>query len=184
MHPSPEELAAARAQWQWCGQRRPSFAVIPGLGQVSVWDYPRPPQLASDAREVVVRWGGVEIARTRRAIRVLETADPPSFYLPCDDVAREYVQPASGSSYCEWKGPARYWSLVDSNCRLSRVAWSDPQPLAGAEALANCIAFYPAELECTVDGAPVTPQPGRFYGGWITPELAGPFKGEKGSEAW
>jgi hypothetical protein len=127
---------------------------------VSVWDYPRPPQLASDAREVVVRWSGVEVARTRRAVRVLETAHPPSVYLPWDDVAREYLQPAPGSSYCEWKGPARYWSLVDG------------------------IAFYPAELECTVDGAPVRPQPGRFYGGWITPELTGPFKGEVDSEAW
>ena len=184
MNPNPQELAAARAQWQWRGQRRPPFAVIPEPGQVSVWDFPRPPQLASDAREVVVRWRDVEVARTRRAVRVLETGHPPSFYLHWDDVAREYLQPAPGSSYCEWKGEARYWSLVDGNHRLPRVAWSYPQPLAGAEPLANCIAFYPAELECTVDGAPVTPQPGRFYGGWITPELTGPFKGEVGSEAW
>lgn len=184
MMPNPEELAAARAQWQWRGQGRPPFASIPAPGQVSVWDFPRPPQLSLDAREVIVRWAGVEVARTRRAVRVLETAHPPSFYLPWDDVAREYLQPAAGSSFCEWKGPARYWSLVDGNRRLPRVAWSYPQPLPGAEALADCVAFYPADLECTVGGAPVTPQPGRFYGGWITPELTGPFKGEMGSEAW
>jgi hypothetical protein len=94
------------------------------------------------------------------------------------------LQPAQGGSFCEWKGPAQYWSLVDGERRLPGVAWSYPQPLAGAEALAACVAFYPAALECTVDGAPVTAQPGGFYGGWITPELVGPFKGDPGSEGW
>ena len=183
MTPSPEELAAARAQWQWRGQRRPPFAAVPQPGQVSVWDFPRPPQLSFDAREVLVRWAGVEVARTRRAVRVLETAHPPSFYLPWDDVARAYFQPAPGSSFCEWKGPARYWSLVDGNRYLPRVAWSYPQPLAGAEALADCVALYPTDLECSVEGEPVTPQPGRFYGGWITPELTGPVQGRGGQRS-
>jgi uncharacterized protein (DUF427 family) len=133
---------------------------------------------------VVVTWGAIEVARTRRAVRVLETAHPPSFYLPWDDVARELFVAGAGESFCEWKGPARYWSLVDGGRRLPNVAWSYPQPLAGAEALANCVALYPAALECTVGGAKVTPQPGGFYGGWITPELVGPFKGEPGSSAW
>jgi uncharacterized protein (DUF427 family) len=177
-------LEAARAQWRWRGTGRPPFAREPSPGQQSVWDYPRPPILAPDSREIVIRWGRIEIARTRRAIRVLETAHPPSFYLPWDDVARDYLVPAPGSSLCEWKGPARYWSLVDGARSLPRVAWSYPQPLAGAEAIAHCVAFYPANLECRVGGAPVTPQPGRFYGGWVTPELAGPFKGEPGSEHW
>jgi uncharacterized protein (DUF427 family) len=149
-----------------------------------VWDFPRPPRLAPDSREVVVRWGGIEVARTRRAIRVLETAHPPSFYLPWDDVARHLFHESPGSSMCEWKGPARYWSLIDGERRLPAVAWSYPRPFAGAEALADCVALYPRNLDCRVDGAPVTPQPGGFYGGWITPELAGPFKGEPGSEAW
>ena len=180
----PDGVRAARDQWHWRGDQRPPFAAAPGPGQTSVWDHPRPPRLAPDTREVIVRWGDVEVARTRRAIRVLETAHPPSFYLPWDDVVRFLLQPAQGASFCEWKGPARYWTLVDGDRRLPAVAWSYPHPLAGAEALATCVAFYPADLQCSVDGAPVRPQPGGFYGGWITPELVGPFKGEPGSEGW
>jgi len=181
---TPTWLQAARDHWRWRGTDRPSFAVAPGPGQESVWDYPRPPVLAPDAREVVIRWGSREIARTQRAIRVLETAHPPSFYLPWDDVDRRLLQRASGSSLCEWKGPAQYWSLIDDGRELPHVAWSYPKPLAGAEALADCVAFYPSALACTVAGMTVLPQPGRFYGGWITPELVGPFKGEPGSAAW
>jgi uncharacterized protein (DUF427 family) len=180
----PPWIQAARNQWQWRGLGRPAFAHVPAAGQESVWDYPRPPRLATDAREVVVSWGGVEVARTRRAVRVLETAHPPSFYLPWDDVARELFVAGAGGSFCEWKGPARYWSLVDGGRCLPNVAWSYPQPLAGAEPLAHRVALYPAALECTVGGARVTPQPGGFYGGWITPELVGPFKGEPGSGGW
>jgi uncharacterized protein (DUF427 family) len=132
----------------------------------------------------VVRWGALEVARTTRAIRVLETAHPPSFYLPWEDVARHLLQQAPGASFCEWKGPARYWSLIEGDRRLPSVAWSYPQPLAGAEALASCVAFYASALDCHVDGARVTPQPGGFYGGWITAELVGPFKGEPGSGGW
>jgi uncharacterized protein (DUF427 family) len=149
-----------------------------------VWDYPRPPRLVPDAREVVIRWGDREVARTTRAIRALETSHPPSFYIPWDDVDRTLLQPAPGSSICEWKGPARYWSLVDGARRLGSVAWSYPEPLAGAESIAACVAFYARELDCTVGAARVRPQPGGFYGGWITPELVGPFKGEPGSGAW
>ena len=180
----PLEVRAARARWSWRGQGRPPFASAPGPEQFSVWDYPRPPCLVADTREVVIRWGDIEVARTVRAIRVLETSHPPSFYLPWDDVVRHHLQPASGSSFCEWKGTARYWSLVDSERRLSRAAWSYPQTLPGAEAIANCVAFYPSDLHCSVDGELARPQPGGFYGGWITPELTGPFKGEPGSEAW
>ena len=180
----PGWIRAAREHWQWQGRQRPSFAQVPGPGQESVWDYPRPPRLAPDARDVVVRWGDTEVGRTRRAVRVLETAHPPSFYLPWVDVDRRLFEAASGTSMCEWKGAARYWSLVDGERRLDLVAWSYPQPFAGAELLADCLAFYPSSLECRVDGALVTPQPGGFYGGWITPELAGPFKGAPGSAGW
>ena len=177
-------LAAARDQWRWRGATRPPFATPPGPGQVSVWDFPRPPRLELDAREVVVRWKGLEVARTSRALRLLETSHPPSFYLPLEDVAQHLLRPAPGTSLCEWKGPARYWSLVDGDRRLDRVAWSYPDPLAGAESLASRIAFYPAHLDCTVSGLPVLPQPGGFYGGWITPELVGPFKGDPGTSHW
>ena len=131
-----------------------------------------------------MRWGSREVARTRRAIRVLETAHPPSFYLPWDDVARDLLVPGSGSSFCEWKGRAQYWSLMDGTQRLVNVAWSYPAPEPRFASIQDTIAFYPSSLQCTVDGAPVTAQPGGFYGGWITPELAGPFKGESGSTGW
>ena len=184
----PDWLQAARDHWQWRGHARPPFAVVPQPGQTSVWDFPRPPRLVHDTREVVVRWGDTLVARTRRAVLVLETAHPPSFYLPWADVVPLLLTAAPGASTCEWKGPARYWSLTENNAQSARtlpgVAWSYPQPLAGAEALADCVAFYPAELDCTVDGAPVLAQPGGFYGGWITPELVGPFKGGPGSSGW
>lgn len=149
-----------------------------------MWDYPRPPRLVADSREVVIRWGDRQVARTTHAVRALETSHAPSFYIPWHDVDRTLLQPAPGSSTCEWKGPAHYWSLVDGARRLANVAWSYPEPLAGAESIAACVAFYARELDCTVGAARVTPQPGSFYGGWITPELVGPFKGEPGSGAW
>ncbi len=180
----PEWLKAARDQWHWQGRERPPFAVVPGPHQESVWDYPRPPAIVPDSREVTIQWGRIELARTRRSIRVLETAHPPCFYLPFADVRKEFLVAAEGSSFCEWKGPASYWSLIDGDRRLPRVAWSYPKPLPGAEAIADCVAFYPTELDCRVDGARVEPQPGGFYGGWITAELVGPFKGEPGSNGW
>ena len=180
----PDWLQAARDHWQWRGHARPPFAVVPQPGQTSVWDFPRPPHTVHDTREVVMRWGDTEVARTRQAVLVLETAHPPSFYLPWADVVQALLVAAPGGSTCEWKGPARYWSLVDGARTLPGVAWSYPKPMAGAEALADCVAFYPAALDCTVDGARVLPQPGGFYGGWITPELVGPFKGGPGSAGW
>ncbi len=180
----PDWASAARAGWRWRGQGRPAHAVAPGPGQVSVWDFPRPPLLASETREVRILWGDVEVACSTRALRVLETAHPPSIYLPWADVNRALLKAAGGGSYCEWKGPARYWSLDDGTQRLDGVAWSYPEPLLGAEPLADCVAFYPGPLTCSVGGAAVRAQPGGFYGGWITPELVGPFKGETGSEGW
>jgi uncharacterized protein (DUF427 family) len=181
---TPAGLEALRAQWNWRGQARPPFALVPGPDQVSVWDFPRPPKLATDAREVLIRWGRREVARTNRSVLVLETAHPPGFYIPWADVNRSLLSPCPGNSFCEWKGPASYWSLVDGEDRLDGIAWSYPQPFAGAEVLAECVAFYPAQLDCTVGGVRVKPQPGSFYGGWITPELVGPFKGEPGTAGW
>ena len=179
-----DDLAAARSHWHWRGQARPAFAAAPAATEESVWDYPRPPRLEVDSREVVVRWGTLEVARTTRAIRALETAHPPSFYIPLDDIAPGLLVRAEGTSLCEWKGPAHYWSLADGERRLSKVAWSYPRPLPGSERLRDAVAFYCHALDCRVGGAPVAPQPGGFYGGWITPELGGPYKGEPGSEGW
>lgn len=179
-----DRIAKARAQWRWRGEDRPPFADVPAPGQVSVWDFPRPPALVREAREIVVHWGPTLVARTYGAWAVRETAHPPTFYLPLADVERTLLHSAGGGSLCEWKGPAHYWDLIDGQRRLAKVAWSYPKPLAGAEVLAQCIAFYAHELQCSVGGKSVLAQPGGFYGGWITPDLAGPFKGDAGSNSW
>ena len=180
----PSWITQAREQWRWRGLDRPPFAITPGPHQESVWDYPRPPVLASDLREVVVTWGNLEIARSRRAIRVMETSHPPTFYIPHQDVRTQHLEDAGGGSFCEWKGPARYFDIVDGPRRLQRMCWSYPEPLEGAQVLAGAVAFYARELDCRVDGFAVVSQPGGFYGGWITPELTGPFKGSPGSNGW
>jgi len=179
-----DALTRARAQWRWRGTQRPPFADVPAPGQVSVWDFPRPPVLVREAREIVVHWGPTLVARTCGAWAVRETAHPPTFYLPLADVERTLLHSAGGGSLCEWKGLTHYWDLIDGQRRLAQVAWSYPKPLAGAEVLDQCIAFYAHELECRVGGESVRAQPGGFYGGWITPDLAGPFKGDAGSNSW
>jgi uncharacterized protein (DUF427 family) len=131
-----------------------------------------------------VRLGDLVIAETERSRRVLETASPPTFYLPPDDVNMGLLQRAAGSSRCEWKGEARYWSLAGGASGRQPVAWSYPQPLPGFEDIRGFLSFYPGRVECYVDGERVRPQPGLFYGGWITPEIVGPFKGQPGTEGW
>lgn len=151
----------------------------------SVWDYPRPPRLEPTLRHIVIRHAGYLVADTRDAYRVLETSHPPVYYLPPADVDRSLLVPASGSSYCEWKGMARYWDLVADEERLSRIAWSYPDPAPVFEAIRDHLAFYAGPLEaCLVDGEQVQPQPGGFYGGWITGDLKGPFKGGEGTLGW
>lgn len=170
--------------WPHDGSRRPAFAIEPGPGQESVWDYPRPPRLDPDAREVVIVAAGIEIARSRRAMRVLETASPPTFYLHPDDVLMQFLQPASGTSYCEWKGAAAYWSVRVPGAAFDRLAWSYPSPNDAFALIRDWIGFYPSPLACTVGAIRVQPQPGRFYAGWVTPEVVGPFKGAPGSTGW
>ena len=180
-----ERLARASAMWPHVGSKRPAFALPPGAGQESVWDYPRPPRLVPDSREVVILAGDTEIARSRRALRLLETASPPGFYLPAQDVRTALLRPAAGASQCEWKGQAAYWSVQPpSGDALDSVAWCYPQPLAPYGALAGHFGFYPQHLACFVGGVRVQSQPGRFYAGWITPEVVGPFKGAAGSGGW
>ncbi len=169
--------------WEFRGQQRPSFADVPGEGRESVWDYPRPPRVSPDARRVVVKAHGRVLADTVCAQRVLETASPPTFYVPSVDINTTLLTPTRGQSVCEWKGVARYWALRHGGDNQP-VAWDYPHPLPGYEMLVDHLAFYPGRVECYVDGERVQPQPGRFYGGWITAELAGPFKGEPGSEHW
>lgn len=180
----PPSARRARDGWEYWGQRRPDFAEPPEPGQESVWDYPRPPRIEPDERRVEVRGGDVLLADSRRALRVLETASPPTFYLPREDVELEYLEPSARSSLCEWKGRARYWSLRVGGRLIVDVAWDYPSPLAGYETIAGCLSFYPARVECRVEGRRVEPQPGGFYGGWVTPEIVGPFKGAPGTGWW
>ncbi|MET7387548.1 DUF427 domain-containing protein [Streptomyces sp. NPDC005529] len=151
----------------------------------SVWDYPRPPATRQDDRLVVVECAGVRVAESTRALRVLETSHPPVFYLPPDDVRTDLLRPTTERSWCEWKGPAAYWDLaVGSDVRPS-AAWSYPEPVHAYASLAGHFAFYPTRVDrCTVDGETVTAQEGDFYGGWITAEIRGPFKGAPGTLGW
>lgn len=168
--------------WKHRGQARPDFADEPGPGQESVWDYPRPPALDPDDRLVEVFHGETPIARSRRAIRVLETASPPSYYLPPEDVKRSLFVPVRQASFCEWKGAASYWALADDP--QNAVGWTYEQPSRRFRDIAGWFAFYPARLRCLVDGEIVRPQGGGFYGGWVTNELVGPWKGEGGTGGW
>ena len=159
--------------------------LAPGPGQESVWDYPRPPRLEPTPRRIRIVFAGETIADTRRAWRVLETSHPPVYYLPLDDIRREWLIAAPGSSFCEWKGGAVYWTLRVGGREARRVAWSYPAPMLGFAPIRDHLAFYAGPLdECTVDGEAVCPQPGGFYGGWITTAVLGPFKGEPGTDGW
>ncbi|NDD30455.1 MAG: DUF427 domain-containing protein [Proteobacteria bacterium] len=156
-----------------------------GPGQESVWDYPRPPRLEPDRRLVEVVFNGHVVARTTRALRLLETSHPPTWYIPPDDIDMSVIEVASGSSFCEWKGVATYHTVVVGSRRAERAAWSYASPAAPFEALADHLAFYVAAMDaCTVGGERARPQPGGFYGGWVTSDLAGPFKGEPGTWHW
>lgn len=146
-----------------------------------MWDYPRPPVVRDDSRWVEVRNGDRLVASTVHALRVCETASPPTFYLPSDDVRWDGLRPAAGQSFCEWKGQAAYWSLVDAE---APVAWSYAAPSPAFAALRDCVSFYPGRIECYVDGEKVRPQTGGFYGGWITSDVVGPFKGDAGTGHW
>lgn len=151
----------------------------------SVWDYPRPPRVEEAGEEVVVSLGGREICRTSAALRVLETAHPPAYYLPRVDFAADALRPTAGSSYCEYKGSAGYVDVVGGDVVAARAGWFYPDPAPGFEALRDHVALYAGRMErVTVDGEVVQPQPGDFYGGWITSRVAGPFKGSPGTAGW
>ena len=179
-----EELQRIRSGWTNTGRVRPDFAIEPQEDQESVWDYPRPPLLIPDPREVVVRIEGFEIARSQQSLRLLETASPPTFYLPPADVAVESLVAAAGTSFCEWKGAATYWNAERGDVYRTEGGWSYAEPFGEFTGLGGDFSFYPARAECFVDGERVRAQSGGFYGGWITDEVVGPFKGEPGTGGW
>ena len=170
--------------WEYTGRKRPPFAHEPAPGEESVWDYPRPPKLIADQRRIVVRLRDQVIADSAETLRILETAGPPTFYIPPRDVRVEQLQPFIGASICEWKGTAKYWSLKTSAPAREAVAWSYPTAQAPYNSISAYLSFYPGRIECFVDDQRVRAQPGYFYGGWITDEIVGPWKGEPGTERW
>ncbi len=171
------------AMWEFTGQKRPSFAETPGEGQESVWDYPRPPIIADATRPVRIERHGRPVARSDTARRVLETASPPTYYLPPADVADDVLVRVAGQSYCEWKGEASYWALADDVSAVP-VAFSYESPTRAFEPIRGYLGFYPGRLECYLGDERVRPQPGGFYAGWITGDIAGPVKGEPGTGHW
>jgi uncharacterized protein (DUF427 family) len=150
-----------------------------------VWEYPRPPRLEGFTGSITIELGGQTIASTTRAWRVLETSHPPTYYLPRDAFAEGVLRPTDGASVCEWKGQASYFDLVTATRVAARAAWTYERPPAPFAPIAGAIAVMAAQVDrCTVNGERVIPQPGGFYGGWITSWIVGPFKGIPGSLGW
>lgn len=169
--------------WKYTGEQRPDFADEPSAGQESVWDYPRPPAMVTTDATVEVWAGTQRLARSSACLRVLETASPPTYYLPEQDVDWTLLVRTTGSSFCEWKGLAAYWTLV-SQPAASAVAWRYERPCERFEAIDGYISFYPGRVDCFVNSEQVKPQPGMFYGGWVTQDITGPFKGKPGTSDW
>lgn len=160
-----------------------SHGILPG--QESVWDYPRPAVAEACHCHLVISHGGVTLAETRNGVRTLETSHPPSYYFPRDDIAMDRLEMSSRRSLCEWKGQASYFHVRIGGTVFQDVGWSYSSPTPAFTVLKDHIAFYAAPFDnCWVDGDKVIPQPGNFYGGWITPRVIGPFKGAPGSMLW
>lgn len=163
----------------------PPDRIPPRPGQESVWDYPRPAICEPSDKHITVTFGGLKIADTKRAYRVLETSHPPTYYLPPDDMLMEYLFPSEQGSWCEWKGLASYYTIRVGEHEAVNAAWCYRSPTETFRPMADYIAVYPALMdECRVNGDLVRPQAGGFYGGWITSDVVGPFKGEPGTMGW
>lgn len=163
----------------------PAQRVIPGPGQESVWDYPRPPRVEPEPARIRVVVDGMTIADSTGAWRVLETAGAPVYYVPRDDIRTDLLVDSQHGSVCEFKGFATYYSLVLPGRTIPNVAWSYLQPSAGYESIRDHIAFYAWRVdEAWVGDELASPQPGRFYGGWVTARVVGPFKGGPGTFGW
>jgi uncharacterized protein (DUF427 family) len=151
----------------------------------SVWDYPRPPRIEASTRRIRVVLGGVTVAETTRALRVLETSHPPVYYVPPDDVRTEFLRPSRKHTFCEFKGQASYYDLEVGGRVVRGAAWYYPDPSRRYEQLRDHVAFYPGRVDaCYVDDEQVQAQSGDFYGGWITGDITGPFKGGPGTTGW
>jgi uncharacterized protein (DUF427 family) len=174
------------AGYRFAGRVPPGVdAVVPGPGQESVWDYPRPPRVEPVPERVRVVIDGVTVADSTRALRILETAGAPVYYVPRDDIRIDLLRQSSRTSVCEWKGDAFYWSFGDGEGGRPDVAWSYERPKAGYEAVTRFLAFYASRVdEAWLGDERAAPQPGGYYGGWVTSRIVGPIKGEPGSAGW
>ena len=154
--------------------------------QESVWDYPRPPRLERSPKHIQIIFDGITIADSYDTYRVLETSHPPVYYIPPKDLKMEYLQQTSNKqSFCEWKGVANYYTLQVRDKQVVNAGWFYTNPTPEFAPIKNYVAFYPTQMDaCYVDGEKVTPQPGNFYGGWITKDITGPFKGAAGTWGW
>jgi len=163
----------------------PIKRIEPGPGQESVWDYPRPPRLEDCGETIKVVVDGEVIAKSTQTKRVLETSHPPVFYIPPADICAEFLKPTDRQSWCEWKGTARYFDVTVGNRKIRNAAWTYPTPAHAFERIRDHVAFYPHLMDaCFVGEEQVQAQAGGFYGGWITSNIVGPFKGEPGTRGW
>ena len=159
--------------------------IEPGPGQQSVWDFPRPPAVEPSPRRVRVEWRGHLLADSHNASRVLETSHPPAWYIPRADCDLERLEAVGGRSFCEFKGSASYFDAVDGDARVQRVAWTYEAPTPRFASITGHLCFYASRVDaCYVDEERVQPQEGDFYGGWITSDVVGPFKGAPGTWGW
>lgn len=159
--------------------------IDPGPDRESVWDYPRPPALEACPRHIEIIINGQTLADTRNSYRVLETSHPPVYYLPAKDIAMDRLKKTQGGSFCEWKGYASYFTYFSCGVEIADLAWCYSRPTQRFEAIRDHLAFYAHKTECCyVDGEKVKPQEGTFYGGWITKDIVGPFKGRPGTLGW
>jgi uncharacterized protein (DUF427 family) len=159
--------------------------IEPGPGQESVWDYPRPPHIEDFPGHVRVIFNNIVIADTHDAKRVLETSHPPVFYIPPGDIQMNFLKKSSLTSWCEFKGNAHYYTVSVNEKEAENAGWYYPDPAPDFAAINNHVAFYPGLMDkCEVNGEKVKAQDGDFYGGWITDNIVGPFKGEAGTRGW
>ncbi len=180
-------LKAHRDSWKMAP--RPSSIEVPGPGQESVWDYPRPPEVREAGASLKVVFAGEEIAETSRGLKVCETAGAPVYHFPPADVRMDVLRPVPGRTFCEWKGEAAYFDLVVGARSSAQAAYCYPDPIddlgQGFDQIAGAIVFYAGRVdEAWVDDERATPQPGGYYAGWVTSKITGPIKGDPGSEGW
>lgn len=177
------QLIQARARWRYRGLERPPFADATGPGDESVWDFPRPPRQEDVISPLRVLHGEITVAATDQGLRVLETAGAPTYYFPAEDVVADMLVDLPGQTTCEWKGFATSFALA-GQADSCAVGWRYDITFPEFSSIRHWSAFYPGVLSCYIGDEQVQPQPGGYYGGWVTGNLMGPIKGEPNSHDW